>query len=140
MASPEYSDLLLEHSRHPRNAGAFAVSAPDIGTALVGTPENGAVIQLQIQVQAGLPAQIKAARFKAYGDTATIAAASLMTEWLHGKTLEEAQQLTSSQLVQALAVPPARVFGAMLVQDAVRSAIAHYTRQNPASQQSAALS
>lgn len=140
MVFAEYSDLLLEHSRHPRNAGAFAASAPDIGTALVGSPQSGAVIQLQIQVQAGLPAYIKAARFKAYGDTATIAAASLMTEWLHGKTLEQAQQLTSSQLVQALAVPPKRVFGTMLVQDAVRSAIAHYIRHNRASEPSATLS
>jgi len=131
MASPHYSELLLEHSRHPRNAGTFPAPAPDIGTALVGTPENGAVIRLQIQVQAGPPARIETARFKAYGDTATIAAASLMTEWLHGKTLAEAQQLTSGQLAQALDLPPARVFSAMLVQDAVRSAIAHYVGQQP---------
>lgn len=123
MASQHYSDLLLEHSRHPRNVGSLATPAPGVGVGRVGSQETGAVVQLHLQCPIGTQ-RIEAMRFQAYGDTATIAAASLMTEWLHGKTLDEALQLTSSQLVQALQIPPARVFGAMLVQDAVRSAVA----------------
>lgn len=124
MTAPRYSDLLLEHSRHPRNVGALAAPAPGVGVAVVGSQEAGAVVQLHLHCPDGAIPRIGTVRFKAYGDTATIAAASLMTEWLQGKTLDEAVQLTSSQLVQALEIPPARVFGAMLVQDAVRSAVA----------------
>ncbi len=125
-----YSDEVLAHSRQPHNVGSWDAARPDVGTAWVGSPDSGAVVKLQIQVDAH--AVITAACFKAYGDTCTIAAASLATQTLGGQSLAQAAQFSSDSLVQTLALPPERVYGALLVQDAVHQAVAHYQQRQSA--------
>lgn len=122
LADMAYSRQLLDHFENPRNVGTLDAGDPDVGTALVGSPAAGEVIRLQMRVSpaTGL---IDAARFKTYGSGAAIAASSLATEWLQGKTPEAAAAITQAEIARALELPPERMHCAILVADAIRAAI-----------------
>ena len=120
-----YSDKILEHYNNPRNVGSFSQADADIGTGLVGAPECGDVMKLQIKVNAdtGL---IEDARFKTFGCGSAIASSSLATEWLKGKTLDEALAIKNTSIVEELALPPVKVHCSVLAEDAIKAAIKNY--------------
>jgi nitrogen fixation protein NifU and related proteins len=120
-----YSDRILEHYSHPRNVGSFNQADPDVGTGLVGAPECGDVMKLQIKVnpETGL---IEDARFKTFGCGSAIASSSLATEWLKGKTVEEAKTIKNTAIVEELALPPVKVHCSVLAEDAIKAAIKNY--------------
>jgi len=120
----QYSDAVWTHYRNPYHAGTLDVGAPDVGTGQVGTQAEGAVLRLQIQVRAD--GVIGDTRFKAYGCGATIAAGSFAAQQLQGCTLDQAQALESAAFVQALSLPPVKMYCAMLVEDAIKAAIQDY--------------
>ncbi len=122
-----YSPLLLEHFQQPRNVGTLERGAAQTGTAVVGALEQGQLLQWQLHVAGD--AIIDAVRFKAYGCPATIACASLLSEWVQGQSLEQAASLDANRLVAALALPPLKLHCALLAQDALRAAIDDYRRQ-----------
>lgn len=116
-----YSDKVLDHYENPRNVGSFEKDDPSIGTGMVGAPACGDVMRLQIKVNdAGI---IEEARFKTYGCGSAIASSSLLTEWVKGKTLEEAQQIKNSDIAEELALPPVKVHCSVLAEDAIKAAI-----------------
>jgi len=116
-----YSDKVLDHYEHPRNVGAFDKDDKSVGTGMVGAPACGDVMRLQIKVnEAGV---IEDARFKTYGCGSAIASSSLLTEWVKGKTLEEAQQIKNSDIAEELALPPVKVHCSVLAEDAIKAAI-----------------
>jgi len=119
-----YSDAVWMHYRNPCGAGRLDAGAPDVGTGQAGTQAEGAVLRVQIQVDAA--GVIRSARFKAYGCGATIAAGSMAAQQLQGCTLEQAQALDSAQFVKALCLPAVKHYCAMLVEDAIRLAIQDY--------------
>lgn len=118
-----YSSLIQEHFFNPSNVGSFDTSDENIGRAVVGSYENGAVIHFQIKIQENV---IKALKFKAYGNVPTIAACSYVTQYLVNKTLLEAQELASEVLAAALEIPPLKMHCALLVEDAVKKAVLDY--------------
>lgn len=120
-----YSNKILDHYNNPRNVGSFDASDPNVGTGLVGAPECGDVMKLQIKVnpQTGI---IEDARFKTFGCGSAIASSSLATEWLKGKTLEEAMAIKNTQIVEELALPPVKVHCSVLAEDAIKAAIRNY--------------
>ncbi len=120
-----YSDKILEHYNNPRNVGSFSAVDPTIGTGLVGAPECGDVMRLQIKVNAdtGL---IEDAKFKTFGCGSAIASSSLATEWLKGKTLDEAAGIKNTEIVEELALPPVKVHCSVLAEDAIKAAIKNY--------------
>lgn len=116
-----------DHFHFPRNVGRFDVAAQNVGTALVGVPDQGGIIRLQIRVdQTGT---IIDTRFKAYGCESTIAVASWVSEWLKDKDLNEASGLSSTRLIQDLSLPPVKTHCAMLAEDAVRAAVTDYKQK-----------
>jgi len=119
----QYSDAVWTHYRNPYQAGSLDAKAPDVGTGQVGTQAEGAVLRLQIQVADGV---IQDTRFKAYGCGATIAAGSFAAQQLQGCTLDQAQALESAAFVQALSLPPVKLYCAMLAEDAIKAAIQDY--------------
>lgn len=119
-----YSAEVLVHYRNPRNAGTLDPQLPDVGTGQAGSREQGAVVRLQIKVEDD--GRIGQARFKAYGCGCTIAAASLATEWLQGADLDKAAGLNSAAFVEALSLPPVKMYCAMLAEDAIQAAIDDY--------------
>lgn len=123
-----YSDKVIDHYENPRNAGAFAITEPHVGTGMVGAPANGEVMRLQIKVdpQSGI---IDDARFKTYGCGSAIAATSLATVWLKGKTLDQALEIRHAQIAQELALPPVKIHCSILAQDAIQAAVRNY-REN----------
>ena len=120
-----YSDKLLDHYENPRNVGTLDKESEDVGTGLVGAPACGDVMRLQIKVnpETGL---IEDARFKTFGCGSAIASSSLATEWLKGKTLEEALGIKNTEIVEELALPPVKVHCSVLAEDAIKAAIANY--------------
>jgi nitrogen fixation protein NifU and related proteins len=119
-----YSDKVLDHYENPRNVGAFDKDDVHVGTGMVGAPACGDVMRLQIKVnEQGV---IEDARFKTYGCGSAIASSSLLTEWVKGKTLEEAQQIKNSQIAEELALPPVKVHCSVLAEDAIKAAIEDY--------------
>jgi nitrogen fixation NifU-like protein len=120
-----YSPKVLEHYNTPRNVGSFDAQAEDIGTGLVGAPECGDVMRLQIRVnpQTGT---IEDAKFKTFGCGSAIASSSLATEWLKGKSLDEAMGIKNTQIVEELALPPVKVHCSVLAEDAIKAAIKNY--------------
>jgi nitrogen fixation NifU-like protein len=122
-----YSDKVLDHYEHPRNVGSLDNSDPAVGTGMVGAPACGDVMRLQIQVNAD--GVIEDAKFKTYGCGSAIASSSLLTEWVKGKTLEEAQQIKNSQIAEELALPPVKVHCSVLAEDAIKAAVADYTQK-----------
>jgi nitrogen fixation NifU-like protein len=125
-----YSTQLIDHYENPRNVGSFDKNDPHVGTGLVGAPACGDVMKLQIKVnEAGV---IEEARFKTFGCGSAIASSSLATEWLKGKSLDEAETLKNTQIAQHLALPPVKIHCSILAEDAVKAAIADYRQKQDA--------
>jgi len=129
-----YSDKIIQHYENPRNVGNFGTQADvkarnDIGVGLVGAPECGDVMQLQIKVDQKTGV-IEDAKFKCFGCGSAIASSSLATEWLKGKTLDEGLAIKNTQIVEELSLPPVKIHCSVLAEDAIRSAIADYKAKN----------
>jgi nitrogen fixation NifU-like protein len=119
-----YSDKVLDHYENPRNVGAFDKNDPKIGTGMVGAPACGDVMKLQIKVNdQGI---IEDAKFKTYGCGSAIASSSLLTEWVKGKTLEDAVRIKNTQIAEELALPPVKIHCSVLAEDAIKAAVADY--------------
>ncbi len=119
-----YSNKVLDHYENPRNLGAFDPTDQSVGTGMVGAPACGDVMRLQIKVSdAGV---IQDARFKTYGCGSAIASSSLVTEWIKGKTLEQALAIKNSQIAEELALPPVKIHCSVLAEDAIKAAVADY--------------
>ena len=125
-----YSDKVLDHYENPRNVGSFDKADPDVGTGLVGAPACGDVMKLQIKVNAA--GVIEEARFKTYGCGSAIASSSLLTEWVRGKTLEEALAIKNTDIAAELALPPVKVHCSVLAEDAIKAAGADYRAKQAA--------
>ncbi|MFL5331168.1 MAG: Fe-S cluster assembly scaffold IscU [Gemmataceae bacterium] len=123
-----YSDKVLEHYNNPRNVGSFDQKDADVGTGLVGAPECGDVLKLQIKVDPAT-GRIEDARFKTFGCGSAIASSSLATEWLRGKTIDEAMAIKNTAIVEELALPPVKVHCSVLAEDAIKAAIKNYTQK-----------
>lgn len=123
-----YSDKVLDHYENPRNVGSLDKTAPNVGTGMVGAPACGDVMKLQIQV--GEDGVIQDAKFKTYGCGSAIASSSLVTEWLKGKTLAQAQTIKNSDIATELALPPVKIHCSVLAEDAIKSAIADYKKKH----------
>ena len=119
-----YSEKVLDHYEHPRNVGKMDANDLDVGTGMVGAPACGDVMRLQIKVNA--EGVIEDAKFKTYGCGSAIASSSLLTEWVKGKTLEEAQQIKNSEIAEELALPPVKVHCSVLAEDAIKAAVTDY--------------
>jgi nitrogen fixation NifU-like protein len=125
-----YSGQVLDHYENPRNVGKLDKKDPRVGTGLVGAPACGDVLQLQIQVDEGV---ITDAKFKTYGCGSAIASSSLVTTWLKGKTIEEADAIKNSEIAEELALPPVKIHCSILAEDAIKAALADYkTKQTNA--------
>jgi nitrogen fixation NifU-like protein len=123
-----YSDKVIDHYENPRNVGSFNKDDGDIGTGMVGAPACGDVMKLQIKVEDGI---ITDARFKTYGCGSAIASSSLVTEWVKGKTLDEANSIKNSQIAEELALPPVKIHCSILAEDAIKAAVDDYkTKHN----------
>jgi nitrogen fixation NifU-like protein len=120
-----YSDKILEHYNHPRNVGSFSQGDANVGTGLVGAPECGDVLKLQILVNPDT-GMIEDAKFKTFGCGSAIASSSLATEWLKGKTIGEAMAIKNTAIVEELALPPVKVHCSVLAEDAIKAAIKNY--------------
>ena len=117
-----YSDKVLDHYENPRNVGALDKNDPNVGTGMVGAPACGDVMKLQIRV--GDDGVIEDAKFKTYGCGSAIASSSLVTEWLKGKTLDQALEIKNSDIAEELALPPVKIHCSVLAEDAIKAAIA----------------
>ena len=132
-----YSDKVLDHYNNPRNVGSLDKKDPSVGTGLVGAPECGDVMKLQIKVnpETGM---IEDAKFKTFGCGSAIASSSLATEWLKGKTVDEALQIKNTDIVNELSLPPVKIHCSVLAEDAIKAAISDY-RKKQASRAPAAV-
>ncbi|OWK40503.1 Fe-S cluster assembly scaffold IscU [Fimbriiglobus ruber] len=126
-----YSDAILDHYNNPRNVGSFDAKDTSVGTGLVGAPECGDVMRLQIRVNPDTGV-IEDAKFKTFGCGSAIASSSLATEWLKGKTLDEALALKNTQIVEELALPPVKVHCSVLAEDAIKAAVKNFQDKQPA--------
>jgi nitrogen fixation NifU-like protein len=118
-----YSKKVIDHFENPRNAGSFTKDESDVGTGLVGAPACGDLLKLQIKVTDGV---ITDARFKTYGCGSAIASSSLVTEWVKGRTLEQAEAIKNSEIATELALPPVKIHCSILAEDAIKAAVADY--------------
>ena len=118
-----YSHKVVDHYENPRNVGSFSKEDDDVGTGMVGAPACGDVMKLQIKVKDGI---ITDARFKTYGCGSAIASSSLVTEWVKGRSLDEAAALKNSEIAQELALPPVKIHCSILAEDAIKAAVADY--------------
>ena len=121
-----YSQQVIDHYENPRNVGSFEKDDADIGTGMVGAPACGDVMKLQIKVEEGI---IIDAKFKTYGCGSAIASSSLVTEWVKGKTLDEAGKISNSQIAEELALPPVKIHCSILAEDAIKAAIHDYNNR-----------
>jgi nitrogen fixation NifU-like protein len=127
-----YSNKVIDHYENPRNVGVLDKGASNVGTGMVGAPACGDVMRLQIQVNdQGI---IEEARFKTYGCGSAIASSSLVTEWLKGKTLDQAQAIKNSDIAEELALPPVKIHCSVLAEDAIKAAIDDYRSKNDVAQ------
>ena len=126
-----YSDKILDHYNNPRNVGSFDAKDETVGTGLVGAPECGDVMRLQIKVNP-VTGKIEDAKFKTFGCGSAIASSSLATEWLKGKTIDEAMGIKNTQIVEELALPPVKVHCSVLAEDAIKAAIQNYQAKKDA--------
>lgn len=124
-----YSNKVLDHYENPRNVGSLDKTDPDVGTGMVGAPACGDVMKLQIRVEDGI---ITDAKFKTYGCGSAIASSSLVTEWVKGKTLDEAATIRNTEIAQELALPPVKIHCSILAEDAIKAAITDYRNKNGA--------
>jgi nitrogen fixation NifU-like protein len=122
-----YSEKVLDHYENPRNVGKLDNTRNDVGTGMVGAPACGDVMKLQIQVADGV---ITDAKFKTYGCGSAIASSSLVTEWVKGRTLDQASEITNSEIASELALPPVKIHCSILAEDAIKAAIADYRGKN----------
>lgn len=129
-----YSGKVLDHAEHPRNVGSLDKNDPNVGTGLVGAPACGDVMRLQIKVDP-ITQTIIDAKFKTFGCGSAIASSSLATEWLKGKTLDEADQIKNSQIVEELSLPPVKIHCSVLAEDAIKSAIADFKQKRAINEQ-----
>ena len=120
-----YSDKVVDHFNNPRNMGSFKKDEPGVGTGIVGAPECGDVMKLQIKVEDGT---IVDAKFKTFGCGSAIASSSLSTEWLKGKTIQEAGKIKNTDIVQELNLPPVKIHCSVLAEDAIKMALANYEK------------
>lgn len=125
-----YSEKVIDHYNNPRNVGSFDKLDPEVGTGIVGAPECGDVMKLQLRINAD--GVIEDARFKTFGCGSAIASSSLATEMVKGKTLEEALQIRNTDIVEELALPPVKIHCSVLAEDAIKAAIADYQKKNTA--------
>jgi len=121
-----YSEKVIDHYNNPRNVGSFQKDAEDVGTGIVGAPECGDVMKLQIKVENDT---IVDAKFKTFGCGSAIASSSLATEWLKGKSLEEAQKIKNTDIVQELNLPPVKIHCSVLAEDAIKAALGDYQKK-----------
>jgi nitrogen fixation protein NifU and related proteins len=124
-----YSDKVIDHYNNPRNVGQLDKSSSEVGTGLVGAPECGDVMRLQIKVNPTTQV-IEEAKFKTFGCGSAIASSSLATEWVKGKTIEEAMTITNTDIVKELALPPVKIHCSVLAEDAIRAAIGDWKKKN----------
>ncbi len=124
-----YSNKVLDHFKNPRNVGTLDKSSKNVGTGLVGAPECGDVMRLQIEVDQS-SGMIKDAKFKTFGCGSAIASSSLATEWLKGKSIDEALSIDNMEIVEELALPPVKIHCSVLAEDAIKSAIKDYQEKN----------
>ena len=123
----QYSDKVMDHYEHPRHVGTLDKNEKDVGTGMVGAPACGDVMRLQIKVNPeGI---IEDDKFKTYGCGSAIASSSLVTEWVKGKSLDEAMQLSNEQIAEELALPPVKIHCSILAEDAIKAAIADYRQK-----------
>ena len=122
-----YSDKVIEHYENPRNVGSFSKDEEGVGTGMVGAPACGDVMKLQIKVENGV---ITDARFKTYGCGSAIASSSLVTEWVKGKTLNQAESIKNSQIAEELALPPVKIHCSILAEDAIKAAVEDYRKRH----------
>src|SRR5881409_3884799 len=125
-----YSNKVLDHYNNPRNVGSMDKSDPNVGTGMVGAPEFGDVMKLQVKVnpENGI---IEDAKFKTFGCGSAIASSSLATEWLRGKTVDEALQIKNTDIVNELSLPPVKIHCSVLAEDAIKAAISDYKKKRP---------
>lgn len=122
-----YSDKVIDHYENPRNVGSFDKSDESVGTGMVGAPACGDVMKLQIKVTDGV---ITDAKFKTYGCGSAIASSSLVTEWVKGKTLDQAGSIKNSEIAEELALPPVKIHCSILAEDAIKAAVADYREKH----------
>ena len=122
-----YSDKVIDHYENPRNVGSFSKDEEGVGTGMVGAPACGDVMKLQIKVENGI---IRDARFKTYGCGSAIASSSLVTEWVKGKTLDEAGSIKNSDIASELALPPVKIHCSILAEDAIKAAVEDYRKRH----------
>ena len=122
-----YSDKVLDHYNHPRNVGALDKTSTAVGTGVVGAPECGDVMKLQIQVEGD---RIVDAKFKTFGCGSAIASSSLATEWLKGRTLDEAERIKNTAIVEELSLPPVKIHCSILAEDAIKAAVEDYKKKH----------
>ena len=122
-----YSDKVLDHYENPRNVGRMVDEDNDVGTGMVGAPACGDVMRLQIKVENGI---IKDAKFKTYGSGSAIASSSLLTEWVKGKNLYEAESIKNTEIAEELALPPVKIHCSVLAEDAIKAAVADYRNKH----------
>jgi nitrogen fixation NifU-like protein len=123
-----YSDKVIDHYENPRNVGSFEKGDQSVGTGMVGAPACGDVMKLQIKV--GLDGRIEDARFKTYGCGSAIASSSLVTEWVKGRTLDEAATIKNTQIAQELSLPPVKIHCSILAEDAIKAAVEDYRKKH----------
>jgi nitrogen fixation protein NifU and related proteins len=123
-----YSEKVIEHYEHPRNVGSLPKEDPNVGTGLVGAPECGDVMKLQVQVNP-VTGIIDDAKFKTFGCGSAIASSSLATEWLKGKTVDEALAIKNTDIVNELSLPPVKIHCSVLAEDAIKAAISDYKKK-----------
>ena len=122
-----YSEKVIDHYENPRNVGSFTASDRNVGTGMVGAPACGDVMKLQIKVEDGI---ITDARYKTYGCGSAIASSSLVTEWVKGKTIDEASTITNSDIASELALPPVKIHCSILAEDAIKAAVEDYKKKH----------
>ncbi|MEK6561283.1 MAG: Fe-S cluster assembly scaffold IscU [Nitrospirota bacterium] len=122
-----YSDEVIDHYNNPRNVGSFEKGAKDVGTGIVGAPECGDVMKLQLKIDNGV---IVDAKFKTFGCGSAIASSSLATEWVKGKTIDEAMEIKNTEIVEKLQLPPVKIHCSVLAEDAIKAAIEDYKNRN----------
>ena len=130
-----YSEKVIDHYNNPRNVGSFTKDTPGLGTGLVGAPECGDVMKLQIKVNLNTGV-IEDAKFKTFGCGSAIASSSLATEWVKGMTIDQAMAIKNTQIVEELNLPPVKIHCSVLAEDAIKSAIADYKAKRAASKAS----
>jgi nitrogen fixation NifU-like protein len=128
-----YSDKVVDHYNNPRNVGTLDKSAPEVGTGLVGAPECGDVMRLQIKVNPETQV-IEEAKFKTFGCGSAIASSSLATEWIKGRTVDDALEIKNTDIVRELSLPPVKIHCSVLAEDAIRAAIGDWKKKNGAAE------